>query len=179
MEKRNDSFIEYMVKAKKTGPVIFRQVLIVLGCILVLMALTFVFLILPPAALNVWPIFMAGIIYLAYRLLASLDVEYEYILTNGELDVDKITNRKRRKRIITVHSKTFIEFGKADKNKDFADKDKEYSRIIDASGHSQAFCDYYAVFFKNGQKIKLIFNPTGKMIDVFRMYAPRVVKEDI
>lgn len=178
MKKEIDSFIEYMIKAKKTGRVIFRQTLIIFGCLIALMAVTFVFLILPPAALNLWPLFMAGVIYLAYRLIASLEVEYEYTLTNGELDVDKITNRKRRKRLITVHSKTFIEFGKADKQKDFADKDKEYARIIDASGHSEIFCDYYAVFFKNGQKIKLIFNPTGKMIDVFRFYAPRVVTEE-
>ena len=178
MKKEIDSFIEYMIKAKKTGSVIFRQILIVFGCTLLLLAVTFVFLILPPVAINFWPLFMAGIIYLTYRLLASMEIEYEYILTNGELDVDKITNRKRRKRLITVHSKTFIEFGKADKQKDFTDKEKEYSKIIDASGHSEIFCDYYAVFFKNGQKVKLIFNPTGKMIDVFKFYAPRVVTEE-
>ncbi len=176
MDKITDTFIEHMIKAKKTSSTVSRQILIVFATILVLLGVTLVFLILPSATLGVYPLFMAGVIYLAYRLLGSFDVEYEYILTNGELDIDKITNRKRRKRIITVHSKTFIEFGKAEK-KDFSDKDKNYTRIIDASGHSKAFCDYYAVFFKNGQKIKIIFNPTGKMIDVFKFYAPRVVKD--
>jgi len=178
MKKEIDSFIEYMIKAKKTRSVILRQLLIILACIFVLMIVTFLFLILPAEVISLWPITTAGVIYLTYRLLASMEVEYEYILTNGELDVDKITNRKKRKRLITVHSKTFIEFGKADKQKDFTDKEKDFSKIIDASGHSQAFCDYYAVFFKNGQKVKLIFNPTGKMIDVFKFYAPRVIKED-
>lgn len=177
MDKRTDIFIEHMIKAKKTPSTVFRQILIIIATIVVLLAVTFVFLILPPVALNVCPLFMAGVIFLAYRLLGSLELEYEYTLTNGELDIDKIANRKRRKRIITVHAKTFIEFGKAEK-KDFSDKDKNYARIIDASGHSKAFCDYYAVFFKNGQKIKLIFNPTGKMIDVFKLYAPRVVKDE-
>ena len=177
MDKRTDTYIEHMIKAKKTTSTVFRQILIIIATIVVLLAITFVFLVLPPAALSVFPLLMAGVIYLAYRLLGSLDLEYEYILTNGELDIDKIANRKRRKRIITVHAKTFIEFGKAEK-KDFYDKEKKYTRIIDASGHSNAFCDYYAVFFKNGQKIKLIFNPTGKMIDAFKLYAPRVVKDE-
>ncbi len=176
MQKRTDTFIEYMLKAKKTPSTVFRQILIVLTAVILLLAVTFIFLILPPAALNVYPLFMAGIIFVAYRLFASLEVEFEYILTNGELDIDKITNRKRRKRIITIDTRTFIEFGRAEK-KDFSDKSKEFARVIDASGHSEAFCDYYAVFYKNGQKIKLIFNPTGKMIDVFKFYAPRVLKE--
>ncbi len=177
MDTKPDTFIEYMLKAKKTGATIFREFLIIFGCLLVLLLLTFIFLFLPPVFMNFLPMLLLGAIYLSYRLLASLDIEYEYILTNGELDVDKIINRKRRKRLITVHSKTFIEFGKAEK-KDFSDKKKEFSRVIDASGHSSAFCDYYAVFYKNGQKIKLIFNPTGKMIDVFKFYAPRVVKDE-
>lgn len=176
MDKKTDTFIEHMIKARKTPSTVFRQVLIVIATVVVLLGVTFVFLVLPPVALNVYPLFMAGVIFLAYRLLGSLDVEYEYIFTNGELDIDKITNRKRRKRIITIHTKTFIEFGKAEK-KDFCDKDKQFTRIIDASGHSKAFCDYYAVFFKNGQKIKLIFNPTLKMIDAFKLYAPRTIKE--
>ena len=176
MKKEIDSFIEYMIKAKKTGPVIFRQILIVFGCIFVLMAVTFVFLILPPVAINFWPIFMAGVIYLAYRLLASLDVEYEYILTNGELDVDKITNKKRRKRLMTIHCKSFTAFAKVGDKEFLSEENGEFSKVIDASAKSSALEDYYAVFYKNGQKIQLIFNPTQKMIESFKIYAPRVVK---
>ena len=170
-----DSFIEYMIKQKKTGSAIARQILIIVAALLVIFAVTFVFLILPPEFISFWPLCVAAVIFAAYKVICRFDVEFEYILTNGELDVDKITNRKKRKRLITIHAKSFIEFGKVKRAQ--SDKGAEYARIIDASAHSDSFEDYYAVFFKNGQKIKLIFNPTAKMIDVFRIHAPRVVGE--
>ena len=36
---------------------------------------------------------------------------------------------------------------------------------------------YFAVFSKDGQKIKLIFEPTEKMLDSFKIFVPRNVKE--
>lgn len=170
-----DSFIEYMIKQKKTGSAIARQILIIAAALLVILAVTFVFLILPPEFISFWPLCVAAVIFAAYKFICRFDVEFEYILTNGELDVDRITNRKKRKRLITIHAKSFTEFGKVKGAP--SDKGAGYARVIDASAHSDSFEDYYAVFFKNGQKIKLIFNPTSKMIDVFRIYAPRVVGE--
>ncbi len=175
-----DSFLEYMIKAKKTRAQKMRQVLIWIGALISMLFVTMVFLIISasfPAALTIWPLAVAGVIFGAYKLIISYDVEYEYILTNGELDVDKITNRKKRKRLITVHSKTFTAFYIADKD-DFSDKEKAFARVIDATAHSDSHTDYCAEFFKNGQKIKLIFNPTQKMIDVFKVFAPRVITEN-
>ena len=172
-----DTFMEYMIKAKKTRAQIARQILISFISTLVLILATLIFLVVAikfPAILTIWPMLMAVVIFFAYKLIIAYDVEYEYILTNGELDVDKITNRKKRKRLITVHAKTFTAFYVADK-KDFSDKEKEFSRVIDATVHSSSHTDYCAEFFKNGQKIKLIFNPTQKMIDIFKVFAPRVV----
>lgn len=174
-----DSFIEYMIKQKKKGSVIAKQLLVVFAAVLLSLALTVVFLILPQAALSFWPLCVAGVIYAAYRIIASFDVEFEYILTNGELDVDKITNKKKRKRLITIHSKSFIAFGKVEDGTCSSQNDGEFAKVIDASANSATYDDYYAVFFKNGQKVKLIFNPTQKMIDVFKIYAPRVVGEKV
>lgn len=169
-----DSFIEHMIRQKKKGAVVVKEIFIIFAAILVSLALTFVFLILPQTVLSVWPLCIAGIFFAAYKIITSFNIEFEYILTNGELDVDKITHKKRRKRLITIHSKSFIEFGKT--GDAGAHSDKEFSKVIDASANSDTYQDYYAIFFKNGQKIKLIFNPTQKMIDIFKIYAPRVVK---
>jgi len=77
---------------------------------------------------------------------------------------------------MTIHSKSFICFAKVGDEEFKAQENDNFTRVIDASSHSKTYDEYYAVFFKNGQKIKLIFNPTQKMIDVFKFYAPRVVK---
>ncbi len=170
-----DSFIEYMIRQKKSAAAKLKTALIVLGAIVISFIITLIFLMFLPIAISLMPLCIAGIMYGAYRIIASFNIEYEYILTNGELDVDKITNKKRRKRLITVHCKTFTHFGKLTDSSYQNLKDSDFARVIDASAHSDNYETYYAVFFKNGQRVKLIFNPVQKMIDIFKIYAPRVV----
>ncbi len=170
-----DTFIEYMIKQKKKKRDYMRAALIIATSTIVVLIVTLIFLVLPSYLISIWPLTVAGIYYGSYKIISSFDVEYEYILTNGELDVDKITHKKKRRRIITIHTKSFIEFGKIGDENEKLHKKTDFTNIINASANSSSYTDYYAVFFKNGQKMKLIFNPTGKMIDIFKIYAPRVV----
>lgn len=41
----------------------------------------------------------AGIIYGAYKLSTRFSIEYEYIITNGTMDIDKIISKSSRKRM--------------------------------------------------------------------------------
>lgn len=172
--KKMDSFIEYMIKQKRTPSVAFKKIMVYAAAFALSLIVMFISLIFPSVLLSISPLVIVALFYVAYRINTSFDIEFEYILTNGELDIDKITHKSRRKRLMTIHCKSFIEFGKLDKNTK-AD-DTGFTRVIDAGAKSDTYDDYYAVFYKNGQKIKLIFNPTLKMIDVFKLYAPRVVK---
>ena len=164
-----------MIKQKKRKGDYLKSILIFFAATLLMFVITIVFLIFPTYTISLWPLTVAGIYFGAYKIITSFDIEYEYILTNGELDVDKITHRKKRRRVITVHTKSFIEFGVVGDEKEKLHKKEDFTNIINASANSKTYTDYYAVFFKNGQKMKLIFNPTGKMIDIFKIYAPRVV----
>ena len=175
--QNSDIFIEYMIKQKKKKSALFKSALIICAAVFVSLILSFAILIIFPIALSILPLGIAAIMYGAYRIISSFSVEFEYILTNGELDVDKITSRKRRKRLITIHCKSFTHFGKTASAEYKKLKKEQYARIIDASANSDAHEDYYAVFFKNGQRILMIFNPTQKMTEAFRIYAPRVVGE--
>ncbi len=171
-----DSFMEYMIKQKKTKKTILKSIALMFAALLMSLVLTFIFLFIIPPAISILPILIFAVFYLAYRITVSFDLEFEYILTNGELDIDKITNKKRRKRLITVHCKTFIAFGKVGSGEYSNEENSDFSKIIVANANSSTYDDYFAVFYVNGQKMKLIFNPTQKMIDIFKIYAPRVVK---
>ena len=171
-----DSFMEYMITEKQTAKTIFKKIGIYFGALLLTLVSFFVMLMFPSMLIGFAPMVIVLIFYIAYRINTSFDVEYEYILTNGELDVDKITNKKRRKRLVTIHCKSFTAFAKVGDKEFLSEENGEFSKVIDASAKSSSLIDYYAVFYKNGQKIKLIFNPTQKMIEIFKIYAPRVVK---
>ncbi|MBQ6894005.1 MAG: hypothetical protein IJN40_00760 [Clostridia bacterium] len=171
-----DSFMEYMIAEKQTAKTVFKKIGIYFAALIITFISFIVMMMFPSALIGMMPMVIVLIFYIAYRINTSFDVEYEYILTNGELDVDKITNKKRRKRLMTIHCKSFTAFAKVGDEEFLSEENGEFARVIDASAKSSSIEDYYAVFYKNGQKIKLIFNPTQKMIDSFRMYAPRVVK---
>jgi hypothetical protein len=103
-----------------------------------------------------------------------LEVEFEYSLTNGELDIDKIINKSKRKRLMTVDTRNFeILAPKTQKyNNEF---NKKCDTVLDVS--SQKNPAYFAIFNTKNGKTKLIFEPTDKMLEAIRLYIPRKVME--
>ena len=96
-----DTFFEQIVSIKKSGV----QILAVIGIWLLALIICAVIFLLIPYFLS----FMAlGLIiiclalYGAFKLSGLLNTEYEYIITNGTLDIDKITNKSSRKRILSL-----------------------------------------------------------------------------
>ena len=94
-----DRFSEQLLQKRNTGRDTVIRVLYCLGAAVLAAAAAaatpFVGLVLPIAVI-------AGIIWLLVWLLQGTMVEYEYIVTNDDLDIDKITGRRKRKRMVTV-----------------------------------------------------------------------------
>ncbi len=91
-----DTFFEQIVSIKKSG----KAVLAVIGIWLLAIILTALLIIFNPIPVfNIILIF--GIMYGAFWLSTRFNVEYEYIITNGTLDIDKIINKSSRKRILS------------------------------------------------------------------------------
>ena len=79
-----DTFFEQIVAKKKGAP----EWLIIIGTILAgLLVLGFVFLF----ANSFLVIALVGVGYGAWWLITTQNVEYEYCVTNGDIDIDKIT----------------------------------------------------------------------------------------
>ena len=102
-----DVFIEKLVKRQKTIVDILLIILIIAGTLL-LSYLIMMFI--PQFAM----ILIIGLFYLAYVLISKLNIEYEYALTNGELDIDMIINQKQRKRLLSVNCRDFDVVAKVD-----------------------------------------------------------------
>ena len=52
-----------------------------------------------------------GIVYGAFKLSKQFNVEYEYIVVNRDLDIDKITAQSSRKRIVSIKLNEVLDFG--------------------------------------------------------------------
>lgn len=116
-----------------------------------------------------------GLIYLFYRLVSNTNMEFEYCFTNGALDVDKIFNRKSRKRMTSLNARSIDKMARAN--------DPEFQRLMKDSGVKKMYAcsdihaedTYYVIY--NGEKGRqmLLFNPNEKIKDGFKRFNPQKV----
>ncbi len=168
-----DVFLEQIVAKKKTGVDTLKRVGIVVATVVVVYAVMFLLPGIFPILGMVSILLAAAAIYGAWFLFSSLNVEYEYILTNGEIDVDKIISRRKRKRLITVNARNFTAFGPYRA----ADHVNEtYAATIMACSSPTDPDAYYAVTdHPKFGRCMLIFNPNEKIIENAKMFIKRSV----
>ncbi|MCL2572770.1 MAG: DUF6106 family protein [Defluviitaleaceae bacterium] len=91
----NDVFKEQIVKRQPTATDALKRVGLIIAALLVsIIALMF--------GNFFGPFIVAGVVFGAWFLLSLIKREYEYSFTAGELDIDVIYNRSRRKRKLSI-----------------------------------------------------------------------------
>lgn len=156
-----DVFLEQIVKRKDTFKEAAIKIMIMFAGVVIflfsLMLLTNQFI--GPFALLIG----VGGIYFAWYFATGLNLEFEYIYTNGEIDFDKISAKRKRKRIITVRISSFDEFGKFDLEKF---KNQRYDITINASTSPSDPNTHYATFKnRDGKRCILMFTPNEKLLE--------------
>lgn len=119
-------------------------------------------------------ILFAGLaLYGGYYLVTNLDVEYEYIFTNGELDVDKIIAQRKRKRLCSVRIGAAVEFGQVEDGSN-TDGAETYVR---ASADDEDQTDYFIrLNHKSLGDTVLIFTPNEEMLGLIKPYVSRNIR---
>lgn len=164
-----DVFVEQIVK-KKFGPkdyLIFAAV-ILLGLVLAFLSILFLL----PFAILVF----AGICFGAYYLITSRSLEFEYSATNGDITVDKIIYRRRRKRLISLDAKSVEEMGKYDPQKhrggDYA------ARIFASELDSGEGGWYFTAHHPKLGHVLVVFSPEERILEAIRPFLTRQVAKD-
>lgn len=164
-----DVFIEKLVKKNNDGKALAINFLIVIATF-ILSIIAFVFL----ASFSL--LFVAGLCYGAWYLLKMQQIEYEYSLTNGELDVDIIRGMSKRKHLFTVNCKDFeilAPFNETHKRE--FETPSITKKIYVCSSLKEADL-YFAIFVnKEHQKVLLVFEPDERMLQSFKTYIGRKI----
>lgn len=169
----SDVFIEHMVKRRSDGRQIAVKLLIVVAAIVALLAL-FVLLSYVQSLFSLMPLFIAGVVWGAWLLIRRRNLEFEYIVTNGELDVDKIIARRSRKRLVNVDCRKFDILAPMAQEYRNEYESSSITKKIDASSSPLSDKRWFAVFSdKDNARTLLVFEPNEKMLDVFRRLIPR------
>lgn len=168
------TYHEYIVKRKKTP----KDYLVCVGTPLIGLIVAYILtgvLFMIPAVSFLVPAMWAGVIWLSVRLIGSRNIEFEYLLTDCDLDVDKIINKNRRKRVISTYRKEIIAM--APKGSDKLPSNWESLTKIDATSSPDDEGVFVLVVQQDVQKA-VLFQPTEKMIETMVMRNPRKVFKD-
>ena len=161
-----DIFLEKIVKQKKTA----NDYAIIFG--LVILSLVLVLFIMSIRALSAFaPLLVCGIIWLAYILIKGRNIEYEYIVTNGDLDIDKIIAQRKRKRIFAATAKDFEIIAKKSSPK-YDYNIQNIKKKLNTVSSLNSPDVYFGTLVKDGEKTVVFFEPTQKMLESLKKYNP-------
>ncbi len=155
-----DRFSEQLIERQGDKKTAFLKGLVV-ACVMLVIGLLALLVLWSQLTLTVICLAAAiGAIWLGVYIWQGLNTEYEYIVTNDDLDIDKISGKRKRKRLISVDLKSVDEFAP------YIDGTELRSDVTvmaeDGTGE-----DLWYVFMeteKNGS-YAIVFNPDEKTIE--------------
>lgn len=163
-----DTFFEQIIKKTKGA----KEWTVILGTVLVGLILLFgawVFV------NSFFVIALAGIVYGAYLLITAQNVEYEYCVTNGDIDVDQITARRKRRRLVSVAGRKI----EALQPYDPAAPVGKFQRYVMVAPNLKASGLWYFTYNskKNGHTF-VVFQPDMRVLRAFYRGLPKLVQMD-
>lgn len=161
-----DTFAEQLVKKPQDSSDSMKKTLIIAGAGVIIALLLMLSFFVTFLAL----FFAAASGYATYYLLSGLNIEYEYAVTNGTLDIDKIIAKRKRVSMISVEVKNFKAFGKYD------DADSFDGTEIHAVGGGEEY--FYADLTNEAYgDVRLVFSPNERILGCIRPYLPGNIRQ--
>ena len=164
-----DMYAEYIVKKKSDFKTSLIKALVVLASAI----LMYIALIITQNAVFFMPAAVALIGWAGYHVFIQFNVEYEYIVTNGELDIDRIVARRGRRRIINIQTNNFELIAPYDDEHRAAYESGEFKKTIDVRSGPDAEGWFVIANHKDQGRVRILFEPTPKMLKIFSEYLPR------
>ncbi len=165
-----DTFFEQIVAIKKSRKNIIAFIAI---WVLALLLCVFAFFLFMAGFLGgLFILLLAGIVYGAYKLSSMLNIEYEYIVTNGTFDIDRIVNKSTRKRVASFDISIVSRLEKY--NESLLNNVDTKDIIFACNG--EADNTYILVYQKPGKNaVYVVFAPNDKMKSAITKFLPKFI----
>ncbi len=164
-----DTFVEQIVKKQKGG----KEYAIIAATILGALVLGALSLMLGMFA----ALLLVGIGYGAWWLITSQNVEFEYSVTNGDIDISQIIAQRKRKIIVSVAGEK-IESMAPYKPEEYAGRhfDRTVLAAINPAGENVWCFTYHSK--KNGHTL-VVFQPDERVFSALKNGLPKLVQMDL
>lgn len=160
-----DIFVEQIVKKRFGTKDYMIAVATVLGGLIVL----FLAMLYPPVAF----LALVGVCFAAYYIISSRSLEFEYSVTNGDITIDKIINRRRRKRVISADAHDIEEIGKY--RPELLKGKSNYTRFFTSEFDDGRGSWYFCAHHPKKGNILVVFDPEEKVLKAIKPFLPRQV----
>ena len=161
----NEFLTEQLVKQRQTSTTLLKKA----GLIAVtLFTLPLTVLLQQPLLIWVTIILIAVDVFLFKRM----NLEFEYVYFNGDLDIDKIMDMQSRKRVFSVNMKDVELVAPVGDSQLHA---FERMKAFDYSTNNPQDKTYVMIASFKGQTVKVLFNPNEKILKGMQYLAPRKV----
>ena len=162
-----DTFFEQIVKKKK-GPAEWAIIAAVILAAVALVAVVWIFGVLAVIA-------TVGIAYGAWWLATTQNVEYEYCVTNGDIDVDKIVARRKRVRWVSVAGRKVRALAPYDPAKPLG---KFQRTVMVAPSLNETGLWYFTYHSKKNGDTLVVFMPDDRVLSALYEGLPKLVQMD-
>ena len=115
---------------------------------------------------------MAITVGLDVFLFGRMNVEYEYVYYEGDLDIDRITNKSSRKKMFTASVKDMDVIAPTNSQELLG---YQHLKVIDYSTGEAGNKTYELVTKKGSEKVRVRFEPKEEMLEAMKSIAPRKV----
>ena len=163
-----DACVEWLVKRKDPPYAIPVKVLMVV----ILAVSVFLALVTLPGILLAVAAAVA-----AYLVFTNLSVEFEYLFVEGDLSIDRILAKTRRKKVMEC-KKDEIQIVAPSDSYLLKDHEKSGMKVYDCSSKTGA--KTYSLIYQQGADcVKVIYEPNDRMLRSMRSYIPgKLVRGD-
>ena len=168
---QEELFLEQMVRRGTDKEVLIKRILLVISALVICVL---------PYAISLTAGYLAGPVIMIAAALAVWILwrrayrEYEYIFTDGTLDIDIIFNRSSRKHVASFDVKQARLIAPSDDEKNKALIEGKYEKTIYA-GAGEITPSTYVLLGQLGDKTcKLYFDPTEELLKAIKHSAPRI-----
>ncbi|MBE6789533.1 MAG: hypothetical protein E7539_07760 [Ruminococcaceae bacterium] len=177
-----DIFVETIVKRKLTAQdkkkVMALFITIVLSAVLFILVIPFFCLTSGLAYIStISMIVFAVIVFLIWKALKAMLIEFEYIITNDSLDVDKIIDKKKRSRMISIDIKTVEDIGIYNPA---AFVGRSFNYEVHAERDVNGAANYYIIVpHPKYKRTLIVFSPDDRLLEALTKNLPRQLVKNI
>lgn len=178
-----DVFSETLVKRKfnqqqrKKIKILFATLLICSVIFILVIPATALFIFKVGGVITVSLIAYAVIIFLVWRTLKKMQLEYEYIIVNDTLDIDEIVAQKKRNRLLSVELKTVEAAGRYTKGQF---EGRAFETVIHAEKNLEGHDNFYITLsHPTARRTLIVFTPNEAMLSALHKTLPRQVEKTL